>query len=604
MKISEQSIKRVKDTMMAKDIIGQFFQLKKDGTNLVCKCPFHNENSPSFKVHINKDLYKCFGCGVSGNSIDFLIAYKKLEFTEALKEIANYYHIELDMEETKQKKVYAKPTPKPYELSQVAIKYFQDVRGGISEKTLKDLKVTTVKTWMPKAKSEVEAICFNYFRNNELVNVKYRAKDKDFKLEKDAELIFYNLDAIKRVKEVVLVEGEIDALTLHECGIKKVISVPNGATGGTAQLEYLENCASYFNGVEQIILMTDNDEVGGNLQKELLNRFGYDRCFKVEYPEGCKDANDILVKYGRDKVREVVMDAKPFPIEGILDFEDLEKEVRYFYENGYPDGVDIPIQGFEDLLQLMLGQFTTVTGHSGAGKSEFVDYIMTEISKKHGWQWGVCSFENQPSSYHVTKLMEKVVGKSFAKRRNKDAQITDESYSYSVDFVRNHFHFMNLDKINVTVDGILDKAKELKIAYGIKGLLIDPYNYIEFKQEKGQTETQYISLLLTKLKAFAASHQVHVILVAHPAKPENGSGKLPIPKLRDIAGSVHFWNKTDNGICVYRDYEELKTDVHIQKVRYSWLGRIGAASFTFNAETRQFESIEAGVIPLPKDKPF
>lgn len=601
--IAEYSIKRVKDTMMAKDIISQFFQLKKEGTNLVCKCPFHNENSASFKVEISKDFYKCFGCGVSGDSIKFLQEYKKIDFIEAVKEIANFYHIELSMEEPKQKKVYVRPTPKPYQLSQKAIDYFINHRGGISEKTLKDLKVTTINTWMPKAKVEVEAICFNYYRNNELVNIKYRAANKDFKLEKDAELVFYNLDAIKWAKEIVLVEGEIDALTLHECGIKKVISVPNGATGGSAQLEYLENCSSYFKGVEQIVLMTDNDEVGETLQKELLRRFGYEKCFRVDYPEGCKDANDILVKFGKDKVREVVLAAKPFPIEGIIEFEDLEKEVRYFYENGYPDGYEIPIDGLKDLLQLMLGQFTVCSGYSGSGKSEFVDYIMTEVSKKYGWQWAVCSFENQPSSYHVTKLMEKSVGKSFAKRKNKDAQITDDSYDYSINFVRNHFHFMNLDKMNVTIDGILEKAKELVFAYGVKGLLIDPYNYIEDKQEKGQTETQYISQLLTRIKSFAASHQVHVILVAHPAKPPVGD-KLPVPKLRDISGSGHFWNKADNGIVVYRDYELLKTDVWVQKVRYSWLGRLGCASFTFNTETRQYESIEQGVVPLPNQKPF
>lgn len=601
--ISEYSISRVKSTVMAKDIISQFMQLKKDGTNLVCKCPFHNENSPSFKIKANEDFFKCFGCGESGDSFTFLMKYKNIGYIDAVKEVANYYHIELEMEQPKQKKAYVKPTPKPYQLSQKAIDYFINHRGGISEKTLKDLKVTTINTWMPKAKAEVEAICFNYYRDNELVNIKYRAANKDFKLEKDAELVFYNLDAIKGSKEICIVEGEVDVLSLHECGIKKVISVPNGATSGNSQLEYLENCASIFTGVEQIILMTDNDEVGNSLQQELLKRFGYDRCFRVEYPDGCKDANDILVKFGKDKVREVVMDAKPFPITGILDFEDIEKEVRYFYENGYPDGYDIPIAGISELLQLMLGQFTIVSGYSGSGKSEVVDYIMTELSRKHSWQWGICSFENQPSSFHVTKLMEKAVGKSFAKRKNKDAQIQDEGYLYGVDFVRNHFHFMNIDKITVTIDGILEKAKELVIAYGIKGLLIDPYNYIEDKQEKGQSETQYISLLLTKIKAFAAAHQVHVILVAHPAKPP-ASEKLPVPKLRDISGSGHFWNKADNGIIVYRDYELLKTDVYIQKVRYSWLGRLGSASFTFNTETRQYESIEQGVVPLPTQKPF
>ena len=108
------------------------------------------------------------------------------------------------------------------DLSEVVVKWFE--QRGISQQTLTSQKVTESTEWMPKANKEVLTINFNYFRNDELINIKYRAKDKDFKMHKDAELIFYNLDGIKDADTCYIVEGEMDALSLIQAGIKNVVS--------------------------------------------------------------------------------------------------------------------------------------------------------------------------------------------------------------------------------------------------------------------------------------------------------------------------------------------------------------------------------------------
>jgi twinkle protein len=107
-------------------------------------------------------------------------------------------------------------------------------------------KVGESLEYMPQVQKNRRVINFNYFRENKLVNVKYRDSEKNFKMVSGAELIFYGLDNIKELDKVYVVEGEMDALSLHEAGVYSVCSVPNGASKGNQKLEYLDNCWQYF----------------------------------------------------------------------------------------------------------------------------------------------------------------------------------------------------------------------------------------------------------------------------------------------------------------------------------------------------------------------
>lgn len=584
--ISENSINEVKNRVDIVEIIGEKVALKKVGADWQGLCPFHNEKSPSFKIKQGENFYKCFGCGVSGDGIKFVQETQKLSFLEAIKVLGDRYGIQL--EDTAQNRPKIRPTSQNLPLTMTQYEWF--AKRGIETKTLEQFKITNACEWMPKAKAVVNTICFNYFRDGEIINIKYRAHQKDFKLAKDAELIFYNLDSAKGQKYTVIVEGEIDCLSVSQSGWSSVLSVPNGASGGTQRLDYMDNCHAIFDDKEFIILMTDNDAPGIALRDELARRLGYERCRKVIYPEGCKDANDILCKLGKEAVHEAIDTAVDFPIEGIITMSDVFSDAWNYYNHGYPQGVKAGIPEFDDHISFMGGQFTTVTGIPGSGKSEFMDYIMTSTAKKHDWKFAICSFENQPVALHSTKLIEKVCGKSFAHRENPYNRLSPAEFEAATTFIDEHFYFININQIEVTLDGILKKAKELVIRKGVKALLIDPWNYIEHKQEKGQTETQYISESLTKLKAFCLTHGIHVFLIAHPVKLAKENGKYVVPTLYSISGSAHFFNKTDNGITVYRDFTTNIVEVHIQKVRYSWLGKVGLCTYGYNLETRQYQS--------------
>lgn len=584
--ITEECIQRIKDSAVINEVIGSFITLKREGKDYKALCPFHTEKSKSFSVSPSKNMYKCFGCGRSGDSISFLMEHERKSYIEAIQWVADKYNIQV--EETGKRKEYAKPLPRLQKLTQVTIDYFEGHRK-ISNNTLLRFRVTDSIEWMPKAKAEIAVICFNYYRNDELVNIKFRGKGKDFLMQKGAELIFYNLDAMKGEDTVVIVEGEIDCMSLHEAGIYNTISVPNGAGVGNLKLEYLDNCWQYFETVKKVILMVDNDEPGKRLREELARRLGYEKCWQVDYLPGCKDANDVLIKHGKEALKEIVERAVQWPIEGLVTMDDMYETVVDFFENGYPQGYKAGIGEFDEYLSFYPGQLTIVTGIPGSGKSEFVDWLMASLARKCGWSWGICSFECPPE-FHVTKLAEKFTDKSFAFRKDPEHRMSVKQFEYSIGMIDKYFHFINLSLIDVTMDGLIAKAEELVKRKGINGLLFDPWNCIEHKFS-GENETKYVLECLNKLISFLDKYKVHGFLLAHPTKLKKDmqTKKYEIPTLYSISGSAHFFNRTHNGISIYRDFENNNVDVYIQKVKWSWLGKLGFCSYNFNTFTREYK---------------
>ena len=273
-------------------------------------------------------------------------------------------------------KVYVRPdfstkTHKP--VGSKIVEWFNS--RGISQQTLEDLNVSEGPEFMPQTSKEENTIKFNYMMGGELINIKYRDGRKNFKLYKGAEKIFYNIDAIVGHSFCVITEGEIDVLALHEAGISNAISVPNGATLGTNNLDYLDNCIDYFTGIEKIIIAVDNDEPGQALKQELIRRLGAEVCYTTSFDD-CKDANEYLLKYGSERLSKTINDARPVPLENVTTFKDIENEVTDFVENGFKPGFQIGLRNFDDIFSTYTGQFITVTGISSSGKADFVDQMV------------------------------------------------------------------------------------------------------------------------------------------------------------------------------------------------------------------------------------
>lgn len=466
------------------------------------------------------------------------------------------------------------------ELPDKVVEWFKT--RGIGQNSLLDCRVTYGKEFMPQVSQEMGVIQFNYFRDGELVNVKYRDGQKNFKLVKGAELIFYGLDDIKDKDECVIVEGEIDKLSYYEVGIKNVVSVPNGAAKGSLKLEYLDNCWELFEGMKKIYLATDDDQAGRILQEELARRFGKERCYKVTF-FGHKDANELL-QADRLHLEDTIQQAVEFPIEGVYTARDLEKAIWDLKRNGMRQAQTIGIPAFDKQISFEEGYVTLVTGIPGHGKSEFTDQIVTALNRKAGWKAAYFSPENWPLHYHHSKIATKLTGGSFTTESDKCTEL-------AIDYCEKNF-FMIYPEEDFSLDSILEKARMLVKKVGIKSLIIDAWNKLEHLHVGN--ESQYISKELDKLDTFAKRNGIHVFLVAHPTKmrKEDDGINYVVPDGYSVSGSAAFFSKPANVICVYRRYFDVgrsTVEVYIQKVKFRhWGEGRGTVGLKFDQENGRY----------------
>ena len=465
-------------------------------------------------------------------------------------------------------KVYVRPlTPEVVEeVSTNVEKWFEG--RGISKNTLKALKVTEGQEFMPQTGQNENTIHFNYFVGNQLINIKYRDGRKNFKLFKGAEKVFYNINNIVGYEYCVIVEGEMDALSLYESGIHNAISVPNGATLNNNNLDYLDNCIDYFTDKEKIIIAVDGDEAGQALQAELVRRLGAEVCYLATF-EDCKDANEYLLKYGKEKLVQCIAKAKPVPLENVTTFKDIEGEITDFVENGFKPGFQIGLQNFDSIFSTYTGQFITVTGIPSSGKSDFVDQMVVGYNNNYQWKTAFASPENAPTYLHAHKIMRKVWQDMPTKK-----DIGTDKWNQVADHVNDNFFFIDMEKY--TLEAVLRKGAELVKRKGIKCLVIDPFNKVRSNDASGDVNV-YTLEYLSKIEIFAKKYDVLVIVVAHPTKMyKDANGRIEEPTMYNIKGGGEWYDASYHGLLVHRNYENKTVKAKVLKVKFQNLGENGA----------------------------
>jgi len=443
---------------------------------------------------------------------------------------------------------------------------------GISKQTLQELQVTEGSEWMPQTSKTENTIQFNYFMGDQLINIKYRDGRKNFKLYKGAEKVFYNINSIIGYEECVIVEGEMDVLALHEAGVKNVISVPNGATLNSNNLDYLDNCIDYFEDKTKIILAVDADEPGQALKQEFIRRLGAEVCYTVDFA-GCKDANDYLIEHGADMLRSAIHAAKQVPLEGVSTLYDIQDELKDFVKNGFKPGFQVGLKNFDEIFSTYTGQFITVTGIPSSGKSDFVDQMCVGYNTNYGWKTAFASPENAPTYLHAHKLMRKVW-----QDMPSPGDIDGQQWNKVADHVNDNFYFIDMERY--TLDHVLRKGAELVKRKGIKCLVIDPFNKVRDINCKTEDVNRYTMEYLTKIEMFAKKYDVLVFIVAHPTKMYKGSdGKIEEPTMYNIKGGGEWYDASYHGLLVHRDYETKTVKAKVLKVKFQNLGENGAEAF-------------------------
>ena len=486
-----------------------------------------------------------------------------------------------------QKKEYFKPEFEDKGLNEKAEEFFK--QRGI------DLEIVTRN----KITVEKGALAFPYWHEGEVVMVKYRAPGKKFWSTKNPRKVFYNADTIEKDTKVITVcEGEMDCLALQCVGVSSV-SVPCGApeinaTSFTDIDESFRNSGQIFDGIDKIILATDADAPGRKLEEELARRFGKERCWRVVWPDGCKDANQVLIEHGKDMLIECIDNAQPYPVDGIYNVMGFRDKLMNLYEHGLPKSFSTGSFALDHYYTVMPGELTVVTGIPGHGKSSFVEWLMINLIKEHKFRFGLFTPEHEPVETHIARLAELIDGKPFSKDVPENQRMSKEGIDQAVELLEEHCHYVIPDALNRKVDDILDLAKVLVAREGIKGLIVDPWNEISM-DEMGNSETHFIREALGKLRRFARSHQVAIWIVAHPAKQykDKATGAFKPPNLYDISGSSRWRDMCDNGICIFRRAENEGEDrhsveIHVGKIKHKYVGQIGKCDMRYDYNSGRF----------------
>jgi len=531
------------------------------------KCPQcshtrKNHSDPCLSVDLDNGLANCHhaGCEFKVN-----LNYKPNEF--------------------KPKKIYKSPSPKYIKPTNKLEKYL--ISRKISLATLKKNKIGYSNQYFNKLEANADCIAFPFFENGELIYLKYRALPKDHTADPGCRPILYGLDFLPAELPVLIwVEGELDKLSVDETELP-CVSVPNGANVG--QMEYLEYSVDLIEKVPKHIIAVDNDAAGYNLKQELIRRIGPERCLQIEYPEGCKDANDILMEYGKDRLRKILEYAQSVPIEGIYKARDLSEKIHNRYFNPAGPGKSTGWYELDRYYTVEPGQITIVTGVPSHGKSEFLDALCVNLAKGHGWKFAYFSPENFPIEDHIVRLMRKFIGKPYGKGYTGTMNINEAKEA--TQWADKHFSFFNSPDITFSINQILDMAKKTIVRDGINGLIIDPWNEVEHTRPANITGTEHISKCLTAIRKFARHNRIHIWVVVHPIKRHKDERKIP-PSLYDCEGSAHWYNKTDNGITVFREDvtdDNSPTKILITKIKFRNIGKPGEIELTYNKASGRYK---------------
>ena len=488
-------------------------------------CPFCGSLQDHDKETFSVGLYNgCFSCmrgscpGIDGSREG---TFKQLcnYFGEAAFEFSALPKIF-----KKTKKIYEKPDPaKILPITEEIVTYFST--RGISAETLKDFKIGS---------DEHGNIVFPFYRNGELVYVKYRKPKKHKKedgpkewQESNTEPILFGMDNIAFGKPLVITEGEIDCLSLYEAGVHNVVSVPCGCTN----LEWISLCWDWLESFNEIIIFGDSDEPGMEMISNVMKRLGSDRCMvPKDYPElvfngkhynqNCKDANEILCCYGPEGLKALVDACEPAPIKGVLEVASIQRKKETFISRTRIPQLDEMLNGFIE------GGVTILSGKRASGKSTIGSTFLLNAIEE-GVPCAAYSGELSPSRFLEWILLpateSQYVGYvSDPKTNKKIATVSEEIENRIREWLKGKLYlFDDSETFDDDMQTSVLKVFEMCARrYGCKLFLVD--NLLSLLPQ-GDDEIKMQARLIKKIKAFAKKYKAHVIVCAHPRKENPNS---------------------------------------------------------------------------------
>lgn len=428
-----------------------------------------------------------------------------------------------------------------------------------------------------------------------VINVKYRKiASKDFRNSPDTYRPFFGLATLTEpAQPVIIVEGEIDQLTLVECGFDNVLSIPDGSNAKGSQgkkLNCLPSAEKELIAAKRVIIATDGDPAGRAMAQELATRIGMDKVAFVEFPDDAKDANDYLLAHGKDELVKLINSASSPVVDGVSFITDYSNEIWDHRDRFGNDGFRIPdMPKFSDICRFHPGSLVIVTGVPGAGKSSFLRAAMLLLSGSRD-DFPVAMFAPEDAAV-PRKFFEKFVRLVSGERVRS---ISKSAYDMIVDLIKDRVLLIHPESSHL--DDILMRAEYTILNYGAKAIIIDPWTEVVTTRDHGDGEVEHMNKCLSRIQKFARDKGVIFIISAHPTKQgvERSKGGDGVIQLSDISGTASWNNKADFGISIKRSNDHpdnIVTEVHVVKVRDSDYGKIGSVEMSHDPRTGQYKEI-------------
>jgi len=328
------------------------------------------------------------------------------------------------------------------------------------------------------------------------------------------------------------------------------------------------------------------DGPGLGLRHVMAKIFGAARFHFVDWPEGCKDANDMLLADGPEAVFDLVTNGfLPWPVDGLYRMNELpEPPPIQTWEPGFPE--------WENKIRLSPGMLSVCTGHPGHGKTHLFSQIWYQVARAYQVKVAIASFETRAKPHHRRVIRTLMSGKL-------EKDMSDAERRWADDWINDAYLWIQepLDK-PATLEWLLDRAEVAVVRHGCRVVQIDPWNRLEGQRARGESETDYIGRCLSAIYKFAQQMDCHVQILAHPAKMD-GKFRGNAPALEDISGSKNWDNRVDQGFVVHRpnmtndDGTRATEAVLIQrKARFEELGYPCSLDLRLNLERGRYESID------------
>ena len=353
------------------------------------------------------------------------------------------------------------------------------------------------------------------------------------------------LDDTMRDRPVIITEGEMDCLSVIQSGYPRAVSLPDGWSGenGGAKAKPILDALPLLTRSPCVIIAGDADEVGRSFVRAAANMLEGHPVRWVQWPEGCKDANDTLRQHGEAMVRQCIEAARLIDPPGgvICGFSDAPPAPEgHVYTTGdeVADRVFCAHTGFP----------VVVTGTPSAGKSTWLTWALARMQANHALRVGVCLMET-PWPVLRDQLARMATGRPWSHltihERDPLAEALDANWRLMLREEN--------DDIPKGMAWLRDMLRTAAVRDGCRVVAFDPWNEIEHRLEPGESVTDYTNAALASIRKWSERYGVATIIVAHPTKMNVDPGSKPRPPLGyDISGSSAWFNKAAIGLTVHR----------------------------------------------------